>query len=305
MCSHLPSESNSRLHRPFFSAARLDALTVSALRAEVLIRIDLNSIDLWVARAIAPDALVRFWKRHANVKLSVFCSSTAHAKVYAGDEGFLVGSANLTVRGLSGTTDEILWRENKYGARKEMLAALDLYKARLNPISLEELEAYVEQHASEVLTLQKDAQKSPEDSLPDSLQRPARIGDYDAFLAWLARQNSSAAREIHARAHGRGQLSGHIRMNFFGIRQFLIANPAAALALRKAPVDSYALYRDAAMQGALSRFVVGEARSEGGLVVDTWRTYLPMGSGGKPKTGGGTSGNLNRMLPLMAKFLKV
>jgi hypothetical protein len=93
-------------------------------------------------------------------------------------------------------------------------------------------------------------------------------------------------------------------MNFHGIRQFLLAHPTEARTLRRADPSAYRLFRDRTMEQALKQFVINEAIDEGGLKVNTWRTYLPEGSGGKPKSGGGTSGNLNRMLPLLARYLK-
>lgn len=289
----------------FYSAPRLDAFAIDAKAADIMVRLDLRAIDAWVARSIAPDALLRFWKRHQRCDIAVYYSPTAHIKIYAGDSSFLIGSANLTVRGLSGTTDEILWRESRQTTRNAIESALKLYKAALFPLTLEELEAYVEKNIDIVTKLQKHAIKSPEDSLPDRLPRPKRMGTYQTFLKWLEREKGPAAIEVLARANGRGQLSGHIRMNFFGLRQFLLASPADARRLRLADSNSYELWRDQAMENALKIFVDREAADEGGLVVDTWRTYLPMRSGGKPKSGGGTSGNLNRMLPLMAQYLNL
>ena len=288
----------------FYSAPRLDALTISAQSADILVRLDLNSIDAWVARAIAPDALLRLWQRHPKVDIKVFSSEGAHAKVYAGDNAFLIGSANFTVRGLSGTTDEILWLERDSTAKKKMGRALRDYKASLQPVTQDELEVYVAKNLAQVKALQRRAARSPEDSLPPRVHRPARMGSYEQFLSWLSATQSSAASEILARANGKGQLSGHIRMNFYGIRQFLLAQPAQGEYLRSADPDRYRLSRDGNMEQAIERFVAMEASDEGGLSVDTWRTYLPERAGGKPKTGGGTSGNLNRMLPLVAKYLR-
>lgn len=288
----------------FYSETRLDATTISAKSADFLVRLDLNSIDAWVARAIAPDALLRLWQRHPKVSINVHCSPGAHAKIYAGDGEFLIGSANFTVRGLSGTTDEVLWRERDPARRKKMMATLNECKTHMHPLTRAELEEYVDKNIVKVTKLQKRAAKSEEDSLPPAVRRPARIGTYEDYLSWLAQSDSPAATVILARAHGQGQLSGHIRMNFYGIRQFLLAHPAQTTSLRATAPDIYRLCDDGPMEAAIKRFVDREAIDEGGLNVNTWRTYLPERSGGKPKSGGGTSGNLNRMLPLVAAYLK-
>jgi hypothetical protein len=112
-----------------------------------------------------------------------------------------------------------------------------------------------------------------------------------------------AAQMIYARARGQGQLSGHIKQNFFGLRQFLIAYPRTMRDLAMQDPSSYLLHRDRSVQARLKSFVNREATNEEDFKVDTWKTYLPESSGGKPKSGGGTSGNLKRMLPLVARFL--
>lgn len=287
----------------FYSEARLDATTISAGSADFMVRLNLKSIDDWVARAIAPDALLKLWERHNDVDLNVYCGPGAHAKIYVGDDAFCVGSANFTVRGLAGTTDEILWRERDPSARKKMLRALKEYKSGLHPLTREELKDYVDRNLAIVKKLQLQSKRSMEDSLPPQLHRPVRTGNYDEFLLWLSAQKSGAANEILSRANGKGQLSGHVRMNFYGIRQFLIAHPTHRKDLQSASPDGYRLCNDAPMEHAMKRFVEMEAADEGGLVLDTWRTYLPARSGGKPKSGGGTSGNLNRMMPLLANYL--
>jgi hypothetical protein len=299
----LASGTKFTLASAFYSASRLDELTLDTGAADIMVRLDLKSVDAWVSRSIAPDALLRCWKRHPNVAISLYCSATAHAKVYAGDMGFLIGSANLTVRGLAGASDEVLWYESAEAARIQMDGALKKYKNALRPITMDQLDAYVSANAANVISLQMNAPRSMEDYLPTLLERPTRMGRYEKFLSWLSSQECPAAKVILERANGKANLSGHIKMNFYGIRQFLIANPSRARVLRDLDAGSYALCRDTATENALRQFVEREAADEGALDVDVWRTYLPVRSGGKPKRGGGTSGNLNRMLPLEAKYL--
>ena len=184
-----------------------------------------------------------------------------------------------------------------------MRRALAEYRSALKPLSRAALADYVERYGDVVKRRRPTAKRSPEDSLPPDVARPARTGTYERFLEWLERQDGAAS-EVLARALGKANLSGHIRMNFFGIRQFLLAHPAYGRALRGADPGAYRLVEDVDLQEDLKNFVLHEAADEGGLVVSTWRTYLPQHSGGKPKSGGGTQGNLNRMLPLMARYLK-
>src|SRR3546814_19507058 len=68
--------------------------------------------------------------------------------------------------------------------------------------------------------------------------------------------------------------------------------------------STYTLSKDAKTAATLSAFVKQRAQDEGPFKLSTWRTYLPESAGGKPKSGGGTSGNLKRMLPLVARYMR-
>src|SRR3546814_6801149 len=85
-----------------------------------------------------------------------------------------------------------------------------------------------------------------------------------------------------------------IRQNFFGLRQFFLVNPGNMSLLSKQEADTYTLSKDAKTAATLSAFVKQRAQDEGPFKLSTWRTYLPESAGGKPKSGGGTSGNLKR-----------
>lgn len=287
----------------YYSAARLRATTITTPSAEVLVRLDLNRPDEWISRSIAPDALLAFFDRHSGVDLRMYCAPFAHAKVYLGDGAFLVGSANYTVRGFSGLASEMMWRVSSPAAVRKMRRALAVYRCGLQPLTREALEKYVMKFRDIVEERQASAHRSAEDVLPPDPQRPPRVGSYDKFLTWLTGKGA-AAEEVRLRGHGKGNLSGHIRMNFYGLRQFLLAYPRYGSELRKVSPEEYRLAKDVRLRQDLRHFVTDEAANEGGLVVSTWRTYLPEHSGGRPKSGGGTQGNLNRMLPLMARFLR-
>lgn len=296
----------------FYSRQRLEALRVRAERLDLFVRLNCSDLTEWINGAVDPAALLVFSKQliRRSVQVRIFIGSTAHAKVYLGEKGFLVGSANLTVRGFAGLADEILWYESDPGARRAMTSALKRYGASLRQLELEELSDFVEKNRGAVnkarakLGLTPQTMRPMEDTIPPSIIRPPRLGDFEDFVRWLDRQQGDAPKLIARRARGEGQLSGHIKRNFFGLRQFFIAHPTEMReALRQNP-DAYALHHDPRMQSALRTFVLREAVNEDALSVSVWRTYLPYSVGGKPKTGGGTSGNLKRMIPLVARYLE-
>src|SRR3546814_11210683 len=110
--------------------------------------------------------------------------------------------------------------------------------------------------------------------------RPTRFGDYDDLLKWLSRQTDDASKEISRRAHGKAQLSGHIRQNFFGLRQFFLVNPGNMSLLSKQEADTYTLSKDAKTAATLSAFVKKRAQDEGQFKLSTW-TRSEKGRGGK------------------------
>jgi len=123
-------------------------------------------------------------------------------------------------------------------------------------------------------------------------------------LEWLARQKSAAAAEILARAKGKGNLQGHIHRNFYGLRQYLMARPEEMERFANEDSSFYRLSGDAATEKRLKDFVTHQASNEHDFSLDIWKTYLPEECGGRAGKHGGTIGNLNRMLPLVAKYLR-
>ena len=67
--------------------------------------------------------------------------------------------------------------------------------------------------------------------------------------------------------------------------------------------DTYKLSRDATMEQHLNGFVSEFATDEDDFSLDNWKTYLPIECGGRAGRHGGTIGNLNYMLPLVAAYL--
>jgi hypothetical protein len=292
----------------FYSRPRLEELAPQAERIDLLVRLDLSTPLEWIAGGVAPDALLDFAKKEAarGAVVRIFCGATAHAKVYLGAKGFFVGSANLTVRGFGGLANEVLWYEDHPPAMRIMRQTLGAYRQGLSHLAIDELEHYVQTYSATVKAAIRSRRhaKNPEAELPPGLRdRASRLGDYPDFIGWLEGRRDPASDVIRRRARGEGQLSGHIRRNFFGLRQFLVAHPSIMRLMATKDPAQYRLYRDSATQERLHSFVMQEAADEADLSVSTWRTYLPESSGGKPKTGGGTSGNLNRMLPLIAEYL--
>lgn len=293
----------------FYTSGALGALNIKAKRLRLLMRLDLQSVTDWAMGSLDPIALRGFILRHEQTceEVSLLVSPTAHAKIYNGQLGYLIGSANLSTRALSGSAAEILWFENDDSRKQHMNAAVENYAQKFIPCSLTKLDAYIannEAKAKELANrIPQELFSEDEDRLPTAIVRPPRLGDYETFLTWLSKHPSPAAAEVLARAYGKSNLSGHIRQAFFGIRQFFLGSPDVMLSFTKVDPDSYSFSGDGLTASKLGVFVIRHARDEGPFAPKKWQTYLPKSAGGKQITGGATSGNLNRMLPLVARYL--
>lgn len=295
----------------FYTGGALNVLNIEAKRLRLLMRLNTQSVADWAMGSLDPVALRAFIERHRQTcgEVSLLISPTAHAKIYSGQNGYLVGSANLSTRALSGSAAEILWFENDAMRKKAMKTSVENYSKRFIPLSLTSLDAYIAANEAKANDLAKKIPRElfldEHDRLPHGIMRPARMGDYDAFLLWLSKHPSPAAKEVLARAYGKSNLSGHIRQAFFGIRQFFIGSPDIMRHFTTVNPNSYSFSGDSLTASRLGAFVTRHARDEGPFAPEKWQTYLPKSAGGKQITGGATSGNLNRMFPLLARYLNI
>jgi hypothetical protein len=295
----------------FYTRRALDSLTITAKHARLLFRVDLANTRDWVRGYVAPDALLA--KIDAllakNIRIDLFGHPKAHVKAYVGSRGALVGSANLTLRGLGGGL-ELAVRARDTNGVKLVRDALTNYQKRLDKIELDDLRDFVTTNLKTVKAEQKkwrqEHQEDDEDRLPNVArdQIAGAMGSYPSFLAWLGKRKTAAAKETFDRANGKSHLQGHIHRNYYGLRQFFLAFPELQVLFSKGDEDTYKLSKDAAMEALLKEFVLQHAADEEDFSLDRWKTYLPIECGGRAERHGGTIGNLNRMLPLVAKYLE-
>ena len=293
----------------FYSRAALRRMPLTSTIIDMAVRLDLSSADEWKRGLIDPQALAAFIDAHeaANRTVNLHVHPIAHAKVYVGRKQFLIGSANLTTRGFSGLGHEILWMENKSDRYNELIGAMKEYLESFSKISRSDLDAYISKHLPSVKAFRRkrreEFEKSDENRVERLSPRAMKYGAYENFRAWLDTRPEAAAKEISLRAAGKNNLSGHIRANFFGLRQWMLFDPDIQTFGLKVDADTYKFSNDAAHEMLLRDFVQANASDEPGFSLDTWRSYLPVESGGTAGNHGGTIGNINRMLPLVAQYL--
>lgn len=302
------SGNHSILATAYYTAAPLRQLRMSAMKVTLAVRLDLDNLTDWINGSIDPPALFQTasrWTEHGS-EVKLYIGKNAHAKLYMGEHSALIGSANFTSRGLSGLGDEMMWCVPMRGnERKSLEKGVRRYLDGMNLMQLKDLERFVDKNESLVKKAKKKKLQSGE-SRPKKIykeQRSLRLGSYSDFLAWLTKQPTTAAEEILARANGKNNLSGHIYRNYYGIRQYLIYSPDRQDRFSNASEDEYKLSSDAETEDDIARFVKDYATDEDDFSLKTWKTYLPTECGGRAGRHGGTIGNLNRMLPLVAKYL--
>jgi len=302
------SGNHSILATAYYTAGPLGQLRMNARRVTLAVRLDFADLADWISGGIDPPALLQAassWVQHGS-EVRLYIGKNAHAKFYMGEHSALIGSSNLTSRGLSGLGDEVMWRVPMHGEeRKSFDRGVRRYLGGMELISLLDLERFVDQNASVVEKKKKNKLQS-EESRPKRIlesQRPLRLGSYSNFLDWLTKQQTPAAREILERANGKNNLSGHIYRNYYGIRQYLIYSPQSQNRFKTTSEDSYKLSWDTATEGDIAYFVKKYATDEDDFSLERWKTYLPAECGGRAGKHGGTIGNLNKMLPLVAKYL--
>ena len=290
----------------FYTGRALNSLVVNADSVTVMCRLDFDSIEDWKRGFLAPDSLLSFLQMHQQrgAKTNLYTAPTAHAKVYLGSNAALIGSANLTIRGF-GAGHEILTRCRSRRALHRVRNALLEYQRTLTKVELGQLEQYVVKNVHRIRISKAKRRLKKPDQLPKSNRSiRSHLGSYDGFLTWLGGTTGSGASEILARANGKSNLQGHIDRNFHGLRQFLITYPDVFDKMQSTDPDTYKLSQDDEMERKIRVFVDEFASDEEHFVLEIWKTYLPKECGGRAGRHGGTIGNLNYMLPLVAAYMK-
>src|SRR3546814_6410292 len=115
-------------------------------------------------------------------------------------QGYLIVSANLSTRALSGNAAEVLWFERDQARRDLMDQIFGEYSRLFKPLKFDDLVDYVKSYEKEVANIKK---KLPpilnieEDRVASRIMRPTRFGDYDDFLKWLSDRKSTRLNSSH------------------------------------------------------------------------------------------------------------
>lgn len=302
----------------FYSRSGLNAIEGAPRHFDLYCRLDLSDPSDWIAGSIAPDALLDKINdfNGSGLSINVFVHPSAHAKFYVGQGRLFVGSANLTLRAFSGGP-EVLYEITQREEIARFVRGAKRYFALFRPLDKQQLGEFVRKYRSAVSRLRRQRKiRASEDVIASAVRdNVSKLGNYSDFLNCLDKQGGDAAWLILARGSGRdirrdgknyphNNLSGHVRRSFYGIRQYFLRFPGELDRLIRKDPSQYHVFKDDRLKVNLPTFIKNHAVDEADFTVTGWQTYVPRELGGNAGKRGGAIGSLNRMFPLVARYLR-
>ncbi|MEW6051298.1 MAG: phospholipase D-like domain-containing protein [Candidatus Zixiibacteriota bacterium] len=282
--------------------------------------------------------------RESNVVPSLFIVSNLHAKIYVGvtKKRAYFGSANLSAAAFQSNVEIMTFTDG--ADSDPIIEVVDQIKANALAVSFENFNAMIDVTKDTVVRAARTQKQSFESDpdfdvavqlFSTELQKhvirrkratktsksavlPDEYGDYTPlpapwptiveFLTYCGEVKSSVAREIVDRFEGKNNLQGHIKHIFYGCLFFFFEHPSY---IESIPHDlakrDHVNWADepwlAHWKSYLSRHK-GEFYKNIAFSYHSLITYLPASLGGVQVTGGASSGNFKKILPLLARMLR-
>jgi hypothetical protein len=312
ICTPYYTERGLRLLDPFFDTAE-----------DIEFWTRFSPLD-WKAGVADMAALRKRVQSITNRKKAfrIWVSDDLHAKIFAFlPNTIIVGSANLTWPAMTSNIEVIC---ELTGAEAVVFERdLPTYRSRLTPVPVDAFGAYVEVVADVVSKpfegpAEEDADMNAaidlaEERLRDSFAPaapeipPLVLPEIQDFFKYCQREKSSVAREIVERAEGKHSLQGHVKHCFYGAAQFLSEHPDFIGGIAATRRDSLYDFTDSSIRAQWRDFLHEHAKEidkQRQFSFHTLRVYLPPNLGGICSGGGGGSGTLKRVLPMVARMLQ-
>lgn len=312
ICTPYYSERGLKLLDPFFNAAE-----------EVEFWTRFSPLD-WKA-GVADMAALR--RRVQSVlgrgkKFDIRASDDLHAKIYRiSDDRVILGSANLTWPAMTSNIEVICELTENEAAK--FLPIISALRRLLIPVAAEIFAAYVDVAADAICKpthgpVEEDEEMNAaidlaEETLRKSLTKTApkagkiRPIEIKEFVDYCRKEKTEVSREIVARVEGRHNLQGHVKHCYYGSIRFLSEFPQFRGEIKDTPGDSLYGFTSPDVQTSWRDFLrrhANEIDEERAFSFRTLRVYLPPSLGGICSGGGGGSGTLKRVLPVVARMLQ-
>jgi len=250
-------------------------------------------------------------------------SDDLHAKIYRfSNDRVIIGSANLTWPAMTSNIEVICELTDVDAAG--FLRHISTFRNRLIPVAVDVFAAYVDVVADAVSKssdgpAEEDEEMNAaidlaEETLRKSLVKispqfssilPLEIED---FFEYCRGEKTGVSREIMARIKGKHNLQGHVKHCFYGTIQFLSERPQIVAEIAATPGKALYDFNNPSVRAAWRDFLHKYAREideKRDFSFRTLRVYLPPSLGGICTGGGGGSGTLKRVFPVVARMLQV
>jgi hypothetical protein len=250
-------------------------------------------------------------------------SDDLHAKIYKfSDNKVIIGSANLTWPAMTSNIETIC--ELTGNEASSILDILAIFEHRLTPVDAEVFIAYVdivgdaiskpsngpeetnEEMNAAIDLAEEELRKSLIATAPQAA--PIPLLEIDYFIDYCREEKSSVSKEIIARWEGKHNLQGHVKHYYYGALRFFSEFPQLVDEISVTPRKSLYDFTNPAVLTDWRDFLRKHAKEidkKRNFSFRTLRVYTPENLGGMCSGGGGGSPTLKRVLPVVARMLKV
>jgi len=313
ICTPYYSERGLRLLDPFFNSAE-----------EVEFWTRLNPLD-WRDGVVDMEALKS--RVHSVVgrkkKFSIYVSNDLHAKIFSfSNNKIIIGSANLTLSAM--TTNIETFCELTDDNAENFLSFMSNIRPRLKQVSVDLFSAYVdivrdviskpfdgiEDENDEIIAAINLAEetlgKSPAHTPAHATLIPSHL-EMQNFKEYCRKENSHISNEIIKQIEGLSNLQGHVKQCFYGAVRFFSEFSEFITEIADTPHELLYDFTDVtrAKWRDFLRKHENETDEKRGFYFQTLINCLPPSAGGTRTGGGGASPTLKRVLPVVARMLKV
>lgn len=256
-----------------------------------------------------------------NKEFDIRVSDDLHAKIYNfSSDNVIIGSANLTWSAMTNNIEIVCQLTDKDAAIS--LDFLSSLRNKLTPVKAETFADYVAVAVDaiskpHVEPLEEDSEMNAAIELAEEVFRKALAPiapdapkllhmEIEEFIEYCRSESTDVSREVIDRYEGKHNLQGHVKHCFFGVFRFLSEFPEFIDQIAATPGNSLYDLTDTTVNIHWRNFLLthsNEIDKEQGFSFRTLRVYLPPILGGICSGGGGGSGTLKRIFPLVARML--
>jgi hypothetical protein len=307
---------------PYFSRSGIDTIRTNARAVDVVFWSRMSLKD-WARGFAAPEPLLSFMRsvNETGKVATLRIQPKLHAKAYIADSrSALLGSANLTGGGFANNI-EVMMRLEATAASAALRTLTIASEPESRSWTADDLDRWIRRYKTTIRRA-----KSREDAIEAALQAAQDESDadlglaqleridpdqatLDAFIEWLAGHRELPGASYLVMLHGekvRQRRQGHLKQSFSAVFRFLQEHTPWIQRLAVAATDRDGIYSpDAQLLESWSRHLADHATDQNSLYrYSTLRKELRPSIGGiMTHSGGGASGTLKRVFPLVAKFM--